>query len=329
MLIKGCLHCHSTASDGRLSPEDVVRYYRSYGYKLIAITDHGKITHINYHDDVTILPGVELSRGRGKLGGSYHIVVLGVDDPYILEINDPQEVIDFANSLGGITLIAHPYWSGLTHEDLISIKNYTGIEIYNTGCDVEVAKGYSTVHWDNLISAGIKVWGFAVDDAHRYFVPPIDANGGWIWVNAPNNDEESIIKAIKRGDFYSSTGPTVYKAKITKTLLHVEFTPATRVNIISRNGKGICIHEEIVSRILKEAQEGRGQLRKLFSSVEVIKEKDITELYLNNENLKAKIVHSPVGLREIHIETKINYEYIRLEIIDREGKTAWLNPFIM
>src|SRR5215813_8805491 len=37
---KGNLHTHSTRSDGKLSPEEVVAAYRERGYDFLALTDH-------------------------------------------------------------------------------------------------------------------------------------------------------------------------------------------------------------------------------------------------------------------------------------------------
>ena len=37
---KGCLHVHSTASDGRLTPEEVLQWYRGRGYHFVALADH-------------------------------------------------------------------------------------------------------------------------------------------------------------------------------------------------------------------------------------------------------------------------------------------------
>jgi len=38
--LRGNLHTHSTASDGRLSPEEVCEHYRLAGYDFLALTDH-------------------------------------------------------------------------------------------------------------------------------------------------------------------------------------------------------------------------------------------------------------------------------------------------
>jgi len=37
---KGNLHCHSTVSDGILTPEEVVSVYKRNGWDFLAFTDH-------------------------------------------------------------------------------------------------------------------------------------------------------------------------------------------------------------------------------------------------------------------------------------------------
>lgn len=37
---RGNLHTHSTRSDGRLSPEAVVEFYRDAGYDFLMLSDH-------------------------------------------------------------------------------------------------------------------------------------------------------------------------------------------------------------------------------------------------------------------------------------------------
>ena len=37
---KGNIHCHTTDSDGMLTPDEVVRLYKDAGYQFLAISDH-------------------------------------------------------------------------------------------------------------------------------------------------------------------------------------------------------------------------------------------------------------------------------------------------
>ena len=37
---KANLHCHSTLSDGHLTPEQLKKLYKDNGYSILSITDH-------------------------------------------------------------------------------------------------------------------------------------------------------------------------------------------------------------------------------------------------------------------------------------------------
>ena len=61
---KGNLHCHTTDSDGKLTPSEVVELYRSAGYDFLAISDHNIFSdYRKQFDDETfiILPAMEAS----------------------------------------------------------------------------------------------------------------------------------------------------------------------------------------------------------------------------------------------------------------------------
>jgi predicted metal-dependent phosphoesterase TrpH len=60
------LHTHTTASDGSLSPGELVRHARKVGLTAIAITDHDTVEGVDEaldqarHIDVEVIPGVEI-----------------------------------------------------------------------------------------------------------------------------------------------------------------------------------------------------------------------------------------------------------------------------
>jgi hypothetical protein len=63
--------------------------------------------------------------------------------------------------------------------------------------------------WDVLLTAGRRVHGVAVDDAHHFkkFGKEFSNPGhGWVWVRASTLDADSITRALEAGDFYSSNG---------------------------------------------------------------------------------------------------------------------------
>ena len=61
-LLKGGLHCHTTRSDGRVTPEDVMKMHKENGYDFLAITDHRRYNMKNFAPELglTIIPGMEV-----------------------------------------------------------------------------------------------------------------------------------------------------------------------------------------------------------------------------------------------------------------------------
>ncbi|MFC6979002.1 PHP domain-containing protein [Microbulbifer taiwanensis] len=77
------LHCHSTASDGILSPAQLVSRAKSQGVTLLALTDHDTVAGLpearrtGDQLGVSILPGIEFSSHWGRR--QVHIIGLNID----------------------------------------------------------------------------------------------------------------------------------------------------------------------------------------------------------------------------------------------------------
>jgi hypothetical protein len=328
--LKGALHCHSKASDGLLNPEDVAHFYGSRGYGFLSITDHEKISRVKCFSGIYQC-GVEVSRGKCVLGEQYHIVALGIEDPAILRIGDAQLFIDRVNDEGGLAFIAHPYWSNLVHEDLVRLEGYVGVEVYNAGCDVEVAKGYSAVHWDSVLSLNKKVWGLAVDDSHRYFRRPLDADGGWVWINVKDADPDEVLRSIRDGRFYASMAPKITRFAYTPNAIEVESTPISRLDLITANGRGRSISVETVMGLLNDWMDPyrRRLCEGLLSRLECVNEGSKQRIYLETvggEKFMAE--KNEFGIVRLEARANLKYPYIRVELTDGEGRHAWINPIL-
>ena len=73
------LHLHTRASDGRLSPRELVNYIYRRGIRYAAITDHDSTEALNeaydakeQFSELTLIPGIELS--TEVQGGEIHIL---------------------------------------------------------------------------------------------------------------------------------------------------------------------------------------------------------------------------------------------------------------
>ena len=250
---KGNVHTHSTASDGTRTPEQLVEIYSDAGYDFLSITDHSVVTDVEGLGDPSFLliPGEEMCIGRTHANQPYHLVALGIQETLPFRDFDrdlnPQLVIDHVNDAGGIAILAHPYWSGLNHRDMMEIDGYHGVEIYNTGCDFERNTGVSASHIDGIIVSGRRPWIYAVDDHHGAERPllPLDAAVAWIMVKSKSLRADDILSSIRRGLFYSSTGPEIRDITIDdEGVISVECSPAKEISFVSTPSLGIKYYAE-------------------------------------------------------------------------------------
>ncbi len=80
-MLKGGLHCHTSRSDGVGDPAEVIRLHKKNGYDFLAITDHRNYNYINYAPDtgITIIPGMEFDNEIDHNHGCrhFHTVCIG------------------------------------------------------------------------------------------------------------------------------------------------------------------------------------------------------------------------------------------------------------
>lgn len=91
-------HCHSTASDGSLSPKQLVEKAICCGITHLALTDHDTTDGLDEflsckNSNITLIPGIELS--VEYTGGQLHIVGLFIDKSSIEMINLIKEVKEY------------------------------------------------------------------------------------------------------------------------------------------------------------------------------------------------------------------------------------------
>ena len=72
--LKANLHCHSTFSDGRRTPEELKEEYKKHGYSIIAYTDHNRLVdHQDLTDDTFLaLNGYEIDITENTEGMHCH-----------------------------------------------------------------------------------------------------------------------------------------------------------------------------------------------------------------------------------------------------------------
>ncbi len=242
---KANLHIHTTESDGKCSVSEVISSYKQQGFHILALTDHWKVastSHLDTGEDILIINGAELDVDRTEFGSNFHVVLLGICADDIPDKNITVEnLIKEVKGKGGVCYIAHPYWSGLTINDLLRIKTALGIEVYNNECELEIGKGYGMVHWDEILMKGVKCYGFATDDDHQRFE---GIGGGFIMLKMDKLTINNFFMALKDGCFYSSTGPLIYDLRLLSDKIYVKCSPCKTVSFIGNHQEGFVFHQK-------------------------------------------------------------------------------------
>lgn len=254
---KGNLHTHSTLSDGRQTPEERVKAYKERGYSFLAITDHNLFASYPEFcsDEFIVLPATECDRDAIQLSNPHvYIHAVGVHEgeisekisvklpAYSTERKDKawQDLLDEMNRSGHFAIIAHPVWSRMSIEQLKTLHDYIGIEVYNTTCDRRWYAGKSDYMIDCCLRENKKVLLFASDDCHGDEASG-DMFGGWIVVKAKELTHSDIINQIKAGSFYASTGPEIYDFGLEDGKVYVECSPCESINFITYEHLGHSI----------------------------------------------------------------------------------------
>jgi len=236
--LKGNIHTHTTNSDGRLKPEEIASEYGRHGYDFVFLTDHDKRTIPDKEIIKPLLiPAEEI--GFHYKGHVYHFVCLGLKNEWKAEFfHSPMQLLNRARREGVFIVQSHPYWCGVPSHSCVFRGKLTcpGMEIYNTVCDLSKGKGYSSVHWDDLLDAGHRILGFAVDDTHS----AAQIAGGWIMVKAKDRSPGAILKAICKGKFYSSQGPVIKSIKMRGREIRISCSPVARINFMANRYRGHC-----------------------------------------------------------------------------------------
>lgn len=307
---KGNLHMHTTLSDGELEPVEAIGVYREAGYDFIAITDHRKVSHLWQDENFLLLPGVEWDTGDAVKAPVYHILGIGMNRdtadfyhgaPYEgaplgnkragLWVGGksgrrryhphPQAVIDAIRAAGGIAILAHPAWSVMSPEEIYDLHGLTAAEIFNSvsGFPFNPGRDEASYYWDIWAKNGKLVNCVANDDSHYYKGEQTKA---FTMVNAPALRPDAIMEALRKGNFYASTGPKFHS---------IDYDPEN-------------------------------------NTVTVECSRDVREVVF-----KTNTPWPDNGYQRINGRGRTSYQimredrFVRIELIDQEGRKAWSSPF--
>ena len=254
--LKSAFHTHTARSDGELDPAAHVRHHEWMGFDVVAITDHWTLTHEPSTDHILVITGAELAADPygGALADS-EILAIGISDipedpggdrakwgpidAYTYKtFPDLSAAARCIADQGGVSFIAHPYWSGMPLETLMAVEGAHGIELFNSSAQRENARGDSSYVWDLCLDRGKRFWAFGTDDCHY---PGFDIGDAWTMVRAAERTEAAVLEALRQGHTYASAGPQIRDITVDGTELEVRCSPARAVVMASRYETGWAV----------------------------------------------------------------------------------------
>lgn len=212
---KANLHTHTTGSDGHLHPHEVVDRYHELGYRILAITDHNRVTYpwesfaemefgeskeyANRHSDDLGMLSIE----GNELSSHHHMA------SYFTGHNGTDAVEDSLAAIGekgGLAVFLHPgrydhpveWYTDFYHRH----DHLVGIEVFNQGDRYSGDREF----WDEILTGTMPerpIWGYSNDDMHS----PNHVGRNWNIFVMPELTEESLQRALRRGQSYFVYAP--------------------------------------------------------------------------------------------------------------------------
>ncbi len=269
---KANLHCHSTISDGLMTPEELKKHYKSQGYSILAYTDHNVLVlHNELNDgDFLALPGyeeqiygdMELPKRLRRVSHmnfypkdpeNRKMPFFNLDDVMRLDkkpdmsqavydgdgneykeysVAGLNQLISKAKDAGFIVSHNHPTWSKEDSSIYTNLQGLFAVEIYNHGAQLMGHDAYCPYVYEEMLRSGKRIGCVANDDTHK----ECDLFGGFTMVYADALTHSAVINALENGDFYASRGPIINALWYEDGIFHIECSPVKKI-VISNSGR--------------------------------------------------------------------------------------------
>ena len=318
---KANLHCHTTCSDGELTPAETKALYQQHGYSVIAFTDHNVyLAHPELTDENFVaLNGFENNASEEQPGAfgerkTCHMCFVSLDENNMMHPfwhrskylfgNAPKyrDQVQFDESKPDYERVYTPEcindMARLGQENNFfvtynhprwSMEEYNNYIAYENIDAMEICNYACVVagYWDY----NGEVYDEMLRAGKRIFCVSTDDNhgvedacGGYTMIKADRLTYQDIAASLKAGNFYASTGPEIHDLWVEEGKVHITCSPASKI-ILSTGIR----HQGIV-------------------------------------DAKREKVES---VTEATFELNENFGYFRITVLDKEGNAADTNAYFM
>ena len=243
---KANLHCHTTVSDGNLSPSEIKAMYQRAGYSAVAFTDHevllghGDLTDASFvalHGYETAIKDGTPEERTGHFMKVHHLCLLAKEPDTLSQVcfypenftpGNAASYLPFVRYVGekckyeySISFVNHLIRTAKEHGFFVTYNHPRwSLQTFREICDVEglfgieVFNGGCLPHGDgtsgffeDFLRDGKRLLPIAGDDNH---------NGGgraefgaFTVIAAEKLEYRALTEALEKGNAYASTGPLI------------------------------------------------------------------------------------------------------------------------
>lgn len=220
---KGNTHAHTVLSGhADSSPEHVARWYLDRGYHFLILSEHNIFIDpdsvelpAHRRADFLLIPGEEVTGTKVIHTTAMNInglVDWHADHEHKHEVM--QSHVDSTIQAGGTPILNHPNFQwAVTTDDMLPVERLHMFELYNGHPHVhnygDAEHPSTEVMWDELLNQGMMIYGVSSDDAHAFqeWDESVSNPGrGWVMVRAETLTPDGITQAMRRGEFYATSG---------------------------------------------------------------------------------------------------------------------------
>ena len=244
---KANLSCHSSLSDGRLSPEELKEVYKKQGYSVLAVTDKEPVLHKAFSDNsFLMLSGFTFGAASKdtipQKTANFTAISLNEEPTEIRRFDEKFDLESLASYIseckknGYFTTFCHPAKSNLVMPEYLKFSDADALEVINYSSLMEGYDEYSAVCYDDFLRRNHRLFCTA-SDGNRNERPlddkRSDSFGAFTVINSDSLTYEAIAHSLENGLFYSSEGPEIKAIWIKGDTLNIRTSPVDKIVLYS------------------------------------------------------------------------------------------------
>ena len=265
---KANLHCHTTVSDGTMTPEEVKEHYKKNGYSIVAYTDHEILIPHNELADEDFLPlnGYEIQiiqEGDEDIRSRKccHVCLISKEPDNVKMVCHHRSKNVWGNALEYLKDIQfdenEPDYERVYSHDGVNDVMKRGIDngffvTYNHPAwsqeNYDNYHGYNYMHAMEIYNNGCGIGGYPeynekeyddmLRDGKHIFCIAADDNhsikdccGGFVMIKADKLEYKTIMTALVAGDFYASQEPLIHNLWFEDGKIHIDCSDAVAIRL--------------------------------------------------------------------------------------------------